>query len=51
MPRTGGSLVVTYSGGDVNREMPLFMRRYDADSAAPLGRAVRVADRSVSTTR
>ncbi len=45
----GRSLVVTYSGGDVNRSLPLFMRRYDADSAAPLGRAVRVANRSVST--
>jgi WD40 repeat protein/DNA-binding SARP family transcriptional activator len=46
----GRSLVVTYSGGDVNRELPLFLRRYDAASAAPLGRAVRVANRSVSTT-
>src|SRR5215211_2943882 len=46
----GRSLVVTYSGGDVNRELPTFMRRYDADSAAPLGRAVRVANRSVRTT-
>ena len=46
----GRSLVVTYSGGDVNRSLPLFMRRYDADSAAPLGRAVRVANRSVVTT-
>jgi WD40 repeat protein/DNA-binding SARP family transcriptional activator len=45
----GRSLVVTYSGGDVNRELPLFVRRYDADSAAPRGRAVRVANRSVST--
>jgi WD40 repeat protein/DNA-binding SARP family transcriptional activator len=45
----GRSLVVTYSGGDVNRSLPLFMRRYDADSAAPLGKPVRVANRSVST--
>ena len=37
-------------GGDVNRSLPLFVRRYDADSAAPLGRAVRVANRSVVTT-
>jgi len=45
----GRSLVVTYSGGDVNRSLPLFMRRYDAGSAAPLGKPVRVASRSVST--
>jgi WD40 repeat protein/DNA-binding SARP family transcriptional activator len=45
----GQSLVVTYSGGDVNRSLPLFMRRYDSDSAAPLGPAVQVASRSVST--
>ena len=44
----GRSLVVTYSGGDVNRSLPLFMRRYDAGSAAPLGKPVRVASRSVS---
>jgi WD40 repeat protein/DNA-binding SARP family transcriptional activator len=45
----GRSLVVTYSGGTANRSLPLFMRRYDAGSAAPLGKAVRVASRSVST--
>ena len=45
----GRALVVTYSGGDVNRSLPLFMRRFDAESAAPLGRAVQVANRSVST--
>ena len=45
----GRSLVVTYSGGDVNRKLALFVRRYDADTAAPLGPAVRVANRSVST--
>ena len=42
----GRSLVVTYSGGFVNPSLPLFMRRYDANSAAPLGKPVRVADRS-----
>ncbi len=44
----GRSVVVTYSGGDVNRLLPLFMRRYDAGSAEPLGKAVEVASRSVS---
>ena len=37
----GRSVVVTYSGGDVNRSLPLFLRRYDAGSAEPLGKAVR----------
>jgi len=45
----GRNLVVTYSGGDTNRSLPLFMRLYDAGSAAPLGKPVRVAGRSVST--
>ena len=43
----GGAWSSTYSGGDINRSLPLFMRRYDAGSAAPLGKPVRVADRSV----
>jgi WD40 repeat protein/DNA-binding SARP family transcriptional activator len=46
----GRSLVVTYSGGDVNAELPTFVRRYDADSATPLGKPVRIANESISTT-
>jgi DNA-binding SARP family transcriptional activator/WD40 repeat protein len=45
----GRSLIVSYSGGDINRSTPMFLRRYDAHSAEPLGKAVRVAPRSAST--
>jgi WD40 repeat protein/DNA-binding SARP family transcriptional activator/DNA polymerase III delta prime subunit len=44
----GRSLIVTYSGGDIDRTTGVFMRRFDARDAAPLGRAVRVAPRSTT---
>jgi DNA-binding SARP family transcriptional activator/WD40 repeat protein len=45
----GRSLIVTYSGGDLDRTTGTFMRRFDAREATPQGRAVRVAPRSTST--
>ncbi len=42
----GRSLIVTYSGGDIDRTTGVFMRRFDARDATPLGRAVRIAPRS-----
>ena len=45
----GRSLIVTYSGGDMDRTTGTFMRRFDAREATPRGRAVRVAPRSTST--
>ncbi|MGH2953912.1 MAG: BTAD domain-containing putative transcriptional regulator, partial [Solirubrobacterales bacterium] len=45
----GRSLIVTYSGGDIDRKTDVFMRRFDAREATPLGKAVRVAPRSTST--
>jgi WD40 repeat protein/DNA-binding SARP family transcriptional activator len=42
----GGSLIVGYSGADDDSSMPVFMRRFDAASGAPLGRPARVAPRS-----
>ena len=44
----GRSLIVTYSGGDLDRTTGTFMRRFDAREATPQGRAVRVAPRSTS---
>jgi WD40-like Beta Propeller Repeat len=44
----GRSLIVTYSGGDVDRSTGMFMRRFDARDATPLGRVVRVAPRSTT---
>jgi WD40 repeat protein len=41
-------LIVTYSGGDLDRTTGVWMRRFDAQNAKPLGRAVRVAARSTS---
>jgi DNA-binding SARP family transcriptional activator/WD40 repeat protein len=43
------SLIVTYSGGDLDRTSGVFLRRFDARDAAPQGRAVQVAPRSTST--
>jgi WD40 repeat protein len=45
----GRSLIVTYSGGDLDRTSGVFLRRFDARDAAPQGRAVQVAPRSTST--
>jgi DNA-binding SARP family transcriptional activator/WD40 repeat protein len=45
----GRSLIVTYTGGDLDRTSGVFMRRFDAHDATPLGSAVRVAPRSTST--
>jgi WD40 repeat protein len=45
----GRNLVVTYSTGPIDRSKPVFMRRYDARSGAPLGKAVRIAPRSTSS--
>ena len=45
----GRALIVTYSGGDIDRTTGVWMRRFDARDAKPLGRAVRVAARSTST--
>jgi DNA-binding SARP family transcriptional activator/WD40 repeat protein/energy-coupling factor transporter ATP-binding protein EcfA2 len=45
----GRALIVTYSGGDVDRTSGVWMRRFDAQDAGPLGRAVRVSPRSTST--
>jgi WD40 repeat protein len=45
----GRSLIVTYSGGDIERTTGTFMRRFDAREGTPQGRAVRVAPRSTST--
>jgi DNA-binding SARP family transcriptional activator/WD40 repeat protein len=44
----GRSLIVSYSGGYFDRTTGVFMRRFDARDATPLGRAVRVAPRSTS---
>ena len=44
----GRSLIVTSSGGDLDRTTGLFMRRFDARDATPRGRAVRVAPRSTT---
>jgi DNA-binding SARP family transcriptional activator/WD40 repeat protein len=43
------SLIVTYSGGDLDRTSGVFLRRFDARDAAPQGRGVQVAPRSTST--
>jgi DNA-binding SARP family transcriptional activator/WD40 repeat protein len=45
----GRALIVTYSGGDLDRTTGVWLRRFDARDAKPLGRAVRVAARSTST--
>jgi WD40 repeat protein/DNA-binding SARP family transcriptional activator len=45
----GRALIVTYSGGDLDRTTGTWMRRFDARDVKPLGRAVRVAARSTST--
>ncbi|MEK6328623.1 MAG: BTAD domain-containing putative transcriptional regulator [Actinomycetota bacterium] len=42
----GRSLIVGYSGSFGDRTTGVFMRRFDARDATPLGRAVRVAPRS-----
>ena len=44
----GRSLIVTYSGGYMNHTTGVFMRRFNARDATPLGRAVRVAPRSTT---
>jgi DNA-binding SARP family transcriptional activator/WD40 repeat protein len=44
----GRSLIVTYTGGDLDRTSGVFMRRFNARDATPLGTAVRVAPRSTS---
>ena len=42
----GRSVVVSYSTGDNDYSVPVFLRRFDARSGSPLGPAVRVAPRS-----
>ena len=44
----GRSLIVTYSAADLDHTTDVFMRRFDARDATPLGRAVRVAPRSTT---
>ena len=44
----GRSLIVTYSGGDLDRTTGVFMRRFNARDGTPLGRAVRIAPRSTT---
>jgi DNA-binding SARP family transcriptional activator/WD40 repeat protein len=43
----GRSLIVTYSAAYVDNTADLFMRRFDPRDGTPLGRAVRVAPRSI----
>ncbi len=45
----GDSVIVSYSSGTRDYSAPLFLRRFDARSGAPLGRAVQVAPRASST--
>jgi WD40 repeat protein len=42
----GRSVVVSYSTGDVNYSVPVFLRHFDARTGSPLGPAVRVAPKS-----
>ena len=42
----GRSVVVSYSTGDNDYSVPVFLRRFDARTGSPLGPAVRVAPRS-----
>ena len=42
----GRSVVVSYSTGDVDYSVPVFLRRFDARTGSPLGPAVRVAPES-----
>ena len=45
----GRSLIASYSSGDKDYSLPLFLRRFDSRTGAPMGRAVRVAPRATST--
>ena len=42
----GRSVVVSYSTGDIDYSVPVFLRRFDARTGSPLGPAVRVAPKS-----
>ena len=45
-PRTGEAWSVSYSTGDFDYSVPVFLRRFDARTGSPLGPAVRVAPKS-----